>query len=77
MVKNTRYVNSEVPLVKEMAATYSVIVRETLQRVLEIEAPSVEMALETVKGLYQKEVVVLDYADFVETEFNIQCPLNK
>lgn len=72
MVKNTRYVNSEVPLVKEMAATYRVIVRETLQRVLEIEAPSVEMALETVKGLYQKEVVVLDYADFLDFEISLK-----
>lgn len=77
MVKNTRYVNSEFQLEKEMDATYRVIVRETLQRVLEIEAPSAEMAVETVKGLYQQEMVVLDYADFVETEFNIQCPLNK
>ena len=58
MVKNTRYVNSEFPLVKEMGAPYRVIVRETLQRVLEIEAPSAEMAVETVKGLYQQEMVV-------------------
>jgi hypothetical protein len=60
-----------------MGATYRVIVRETLQRVLEIEAPSADRAVETVKGLYQREMVVLDYTDFVETEFNIQFPLNK
>lgn len=72
MVKNTRYVNSEFPLVKEMGATYRVIVRETLQRVLEIEAPSAESAVETVKGLYQKEVVVLDYADFVDFEISLK-----
>ena len=77
MVKNTRYVNSEFPLVKEMGATYRVIVRETLQRVLEIEAPSAESAIETVKGLYQQEIVVLDYADFVEAKFSVYNPSNK
>ena len=60
-----------------MGATYRVIVRETLQRVLEIEAPSAEMALETVKGLYQQEMVVLDYADFVEAKFSVHNPSNK
>jgi hypothetical protein len=72
MVKNTRYVNSEFQLEKEMEATYRVIVRETFQRVLEIEAPSAEMAVETVNGLYQQEMVVLDYADFVEAEISIK-----
>jgi hypothetical protein len=56
----------------DVGATYRIIVRETLQRVLEIEAPSAEMALETVKGLYQKEVVVLDYADFVDFEISLK-----
>ena len=60
-----------------MEVTYKVIVRETLQRVLEIEAPSAEIAVETVKGLYQQEVVVLDYADFVEAEFSVHNPSNK
>ncbi|NDB35712.1 MAG: protein dpnD [Flavobacteriia bacterium] len=60
-----------------MEATYKVIVRETLQRVLEIEALSAEIAVETVKGLYQQEVVVLDYADFVEAEFSVHNPSNK
>ena len=72
MVKNTRYVNSEFPLVNEMGATYRVIVRETLQRVLEIEAPSAEMAVETVEGLYQQEMVVLDYADFLDFEISLK-----
>ena len=60
-----------------MGATYRVIVRETLQRVLEIEAPSAEMAVETVKGLYQQEMVVLDYADFVEAEISIMLSSKK
>lgn len=60
-----------------MEVTYKVIVRETLQRVLEIEALSAEIAVETVKGLYQQEVVVLDYADFVEAEFSVHNPSNK
>ena len=61
-----------------MGAAYRVIVRETLQRVLEIEAPSAEMAVETVKGLYQQEMVVLDYADFVDLEISLrQCELDK
>jgi hypothetical protein len=61
-----------------MGATYRVIVRETLQRVLEIEAPSAEKAVETVKGLYQQEMVVLDYADFVDLEISLrQCELDK
>jgi len=44
---------------------------------LEIEAPSAEMALETVKGLYQQEMVVLDYADFVEAEISIMLSSKK
>lgn len=61
-----------------MGATYRVIVRETLQRVLEIEAPSAEKAVETVKSLYQQEMVVLDYADFVDLEISLrQCELDK
>ncbi len=61
-----------------MGAAYRVIVRETLQRVLEIEAPSAERALETVKGLYQQKMVVLDYADFVDLEISLrQCELDK
>ncbi|MFM9143305.1 MAG: DpnD/PcfM family protein [Bacteroidota bacterium] len=57
----------------DVGATYRVTVRETLQRVLEIEALSAEIALETVKGLYQQEVVVLDYADFVEAEISLKA----
>jgi hypothetical protein len=56
----------------DVGSTYRVIVRETLQRVLEIEALSAEMALETVKSLYQQEMVVLDYTDFVEAEISIK-----
>ena len=47
----------------DKGVTYKVILRETLQRVLRIEDPSVELASENVKGLYQQEMVVLDYAD--------------
>lgn len=60
-----------------MGAAYRVIVRETLQRVLEIEAPSAERALETAKGLYQQEIVVLDYTDFVEAEISIMLSSKK
>ncbi len=46
-----------------MGVTYRVILRETLQRVLRIKDLSAELASENVKGLYQQEMVVLDYAD--------------
>jgi len=49
-----------------MGATYRVTVRETLQRVLRIEAPSAELASENVKGLYQQEMLVMDYADLLK-----------
>jgi hypothetical protein len=55
----------------DVGSTYRVIVRETLQRVLAIEAPSAEMALETVKDIYQQEMVVLDYDDFVDFEISL------
>jgi hypothetical protein len=47
----------------DMGVTYRVILRETLQRVLRIKDLSAELASENVKGLYQQEMVVLDYAD--------------
>ena len=49
-----------------MGVTYRVILRETLQRVLRIKDPSAELASENVKGLYQQEMVVLDYADLLK-----------
>lgn len=48
---------------------YKVEIRETLSRVVEIEANSSEDALETVEDLYLDCAYVLDESDFKRYEF--------
>ena len=48
---------------------YKIEVKETLSRIVEIEANSSDEALLKIKELYKNEEIVLDADDFDETEF--------
>ena len=49
--------------------TFKIEVKETLSRVIEIEANSADEAFSKIQDLYKKEEIVLDADDYVETEF--------
>jgi hypothetical protein len=49
--------------------TFKIEVKETLSKIIEIEANSVDEAFSKIKDLYKKEEIVLDSDDYVETEF--------
>lgn len=49
--------------------TFKIEVKETLSRVIEIEANSVDEAFSKIQDLYKNEEIVLDAEDYVETEF--------
>lgn len=49
--------------------TFKIEVKETLSRIIEVEASSENEALSKIQDLYNKEEIVLDADDYVETEF--------
>lgn len=49
-------------------ATFKIEVKETLSKIIEIEASSNDEAFMKVKEMYQKEEIVLSSDDFVTTE---------
>ena len=49
--------------------TFKIEVKETLSRVIEIEASSVDEAFSKIQDLYKKQEIVLDADDFIKTEF--------
>lgn len=49
---------------------YSLVVTETLQRTVEIEANDEQEALEKLEEMYYSENIVLDYQDFKGVEFS-------
>ena len=49
--------------------TYKIEVKETLSRIIEIDANSIDEALEDVQKIYKKEEIILDSDDFYEVEF--------
>lgn len=49
--------------------SFKIEVKETLSRIIEIEANSNEEALLTIEELYKKQEIVLDAGDFIEAEF--------
>lgn len=51
--------------------TYRIEITETLQKTIEIEASSDDEAINIVKSLYNKEEIVLDEKNYIDTEFNI------
>jgi len=49
--------------------TFKFEVKETLSRIIEVEAKSADEAFSKIQDLYNKEEIVLDADDYVETEF--------
>ena len=50
--------------------TYKLEIQELLSRIIEIEAPSAEEAIDKVKEMYRTEEIVLDSDDYVSTEID-------
>lgn len=48
---------------------YRIEVEETLERVVEVEANSVDEAIDKVHEMYKNEEIVLDENDFMDVEF--------
>lgn len=48
--------------------TYKIEIQELLSRVIEIEAPSSEEAIDKVREMYRAEEIVLDWSDYVDTK---------
>jgi|LSQX01.3.fsa_nt_gb hypothetical protein len=56
--------------------TYKIEITETLSRVIKIEAPSAEEAIDKAREMYRAEEIVLDGDDWVGTkieEFMTTC----
>lgn len=49
---------------------FKIEVKETLSRIVEVEAKSEDDAMEIAQNQYNAEEIVLDYADFSEVEFS-------
>ena len=48
---------------------FEVVIIETLSRAEIVEAKDEKEALEKVKEMYMNEEIVLDYSDYVDTEY--------
>ena len=48
--------------------TYKIEIQETLSKVIEIEAPSAQEAIDKAREMYRAEEIVLDGDDWVGTE---------
>ena len=51
-----------------MMNNYKIEIQEYLTRVIEIEAPSSEEAIDKAREMYRAEEIVLDSGDYVGTE---------
>jgi hypothetical protein len=49
--------------------TFKIEVKETLSRIIEIEANSMDEAYSKVREMYRNEEIVLDENDYVGTDF--------
>jgi len=49
--------------------TFKIEVKETLSRIIEIEANSMDEAYSKVREMYRNEEIVLDENDYVDTDF--------
>lgn len=50
---------------------YKIKVQETLERIVEVEASSIDEARDKVEELYNNEEIVLDYSDFVDVNIEL------
>lgn len=53
---------------------YTIEIKETLSRIMEVEAPSKEEAFKKLKALYDAAEIVLDASDFVDVDYiDVNC----
>ena len=55
---------------EEMEEIYKIEVVETLARVVEVKATSLEEAIDKVQEDYDNQKIVLDYSDYLEVNYN-------
>lgn len=55
--------------------TYHIEITETLQRIVELEAHSLDEAITEINRQYNNEEIVLDDADFMDAQINAFNPL--
>ena len=53
-----------------MQKTYKIEIEETLQRIVEIEANSLDEAIDIAQNRYSNQEYVLDYQDYKGAEFS-------
>ena len=51
---------------------YSIVITETLSRVVSVDAESPDGAVEKVRSLYHESEIVLDSSNFVDVDFAIK-----
>ncbi|WII95722.1 DpnD/PcfM family protein [Moraxella haemolytica] len=56
---------------------YQIQIKETLSKVVKIEADSLDDAIQMAKKCYQEENIVLDWSNFVSVEFGESLVLNE
>lgn len=49
---------------------FKIEINETLQRIIEVQASSLENAIIVARKKYYDEEIILDYSDHVDTEFS-------
>ena len=52
--------------------TFEIEITETMQRIIEVEATSVEQAISIVRQKYNNEEIVLNSCDYVSTQIHNQ-----
>ena len=52
-----------------MSKIYEIEIEETLQKVVKIEANSIDEAIDIAKEKYSNQEYILDYQDYKDTEF--------
>lgn len=50
---------------------YKVEIRETLSRIIDIEADNEEGAIKKAREQYKNQKIILDSSDYIDTEINI------
>lgn len=56
---------------------YEVTIKETLSKTIEVEAKSKCNALDIVKDMYTHEEVILDYSDYIRTDYYVKERLSE
>lgn len=54
----------------EQMQTYKIQIQETLSKTVEIQANTIDEALQIAQKSYQNEEIVLDWGDFILVEFD-------